>query len=237
VSRVAKIIAGIGVAAVAAPLMVWGFVILLVTMDASRNETTEDRRALEQRYAKAFAGAEEVNLLETSEQSLSFDAAGSATIDVNTGDVSGDAAERSLRGRDLDIHSIQKATEECRQLVRAVAGRCVVADARAQSPTSLIMKLEFVTSGQEDAAKQSGKVDALRVRYVDRRRGDDAAGREDIYARIAGHCRGTKMTAGHCSISKIIISTKFAADDKGQKWSTTQGSADMLVTRNEAPEQ
>jgi hypothetical protein len=96
------------------------------------------------------------------------------------------------------------------------------------------MNLEFITSSQEDANERTGTIDALRVEYTDRRSGDDAAGREDVYARMAAHCRGTRMTIGHCTITKISLTTQFAADDKGQRWSDTRGYADMLVVRNEA---
>jgi hypothetical protein len=229
-----RIIAGVAVAIVVVPLLVWGLVILLVTADASKTASAEARNALQQRYAKSFDGVQKVELLEVPEQSQSPDIAASASINVRGQYPVRDVVTQSSDRRMANIHALQYAEEECKRLARKVAAQCVVVDPDVQSS----MKLEFMVSGQPgpDRGGRSGVIDALRLRYVDQRTGDDAAGREEIYGRIADSCRETKVTIGPCRIVRISLSSAFSVDEKGQKRSTTNGSADILVMRKEEPE-
>jgi len=226
------IIAGVAAAIVVGPFLVWGLIILLVTVDASKTERAETRRALQQRYANTFGGTQEVELLEAPERFQPPDVPGSASINVSGRYPVKDVATQSSEGRMADIHALRSAEEECKRLVRKVASRCVVVDPDFQSS----MKLEFMAPAQASPDGQSGTIDALRLRYTDQRPGDDAVGREEIYARIADNCRETRMTTGSCRIVKISLSSAFSVDKEGRKWSTTSGLADILVMRREEPE-
>ncbi|WP_137929738.1 hypothetical protein [Mesorhizobium comanense] len=226
-----RIIAGAALAIVIGPFVVWGLVILLVTVDASKTEKAKAHLTLQQRYADTLGGAQEVELLETPEQSGSTDMTASASINVRRQFPVRDIAATSGEKRMADIHALRYAEEECERLVRKVASKCAVVDPDFQSS----MKLQFITPGQAGPDGQSGVIDALRLRYLDQRSGDDTAGREEIYAQIADNCRETRMTIGSCRIVRISLSSTSSFDNKGQKRSTTSGIADILVMRKEEP--
>ncbi len=236
---IGRIILAVAVGIAMIPFLVWGHVFLLFYLEAKDNERSRAHRDLQARYASAFNQAREVQLLEAAKGDFAADEIASATMEIAWRYPAEDATATSRERREISIRAARQGEEECARLVKEIASKCRVVEAKSDSenPIRLVMQLEFTTSGQPapSGVIRSSAVDALRLVYTDVRAGEDGTDREMIYARIAANCRGTRITVGRCTIKKLNLRTEFLLNSDGPERTVTKGHADVLVVRNAAP--